>query len=183
MGMTKFKLTFNDGETHEIQAKYNSPSFESNWWSYDPEGNEPYEHGNERKTLELGDTMYFNVETKGILEEAVLTLQLFDYDEALWIDAANPDDATFPTEEVHKTAQVRKVGDRYIATVKLVLEESWVEVVESDIDNTIDLYWQVRYGALNQYLPHEDTSYLQVVEIPQHSMSNPPERNIHFQRC
>lgn len=161
--MTKFKITFNDGESHEIEAKYISPKFKDAWWSYDAEGNVPYEYDEARPTIPLSDTMYFHVEIKeGVPVGAKVHLQLFDYDEALWLDIINPDDDEFPDEVVRKLAEVKKVGNRLIASLELKLEDNWAEVVESDIDNVIDLYWLVQFGGHKEYLPKTDKEYLQV---------------------
>jgi hypothetical protein len=103
------------------------------WWSKDKEGKEKL------KEAKLGDTAYFQVEVKDIPVGKELTLQLFEYDYNFFIDWIDPDDDQFPEKELKKTAVVKHVGDKRIATVELLLDERWESMIKDDSDNRFHL--------------------------------------------
>ncbi len=160
--MTKFTITFKDGETRTISATYIEPEFLKGWWSFDPEGKEVYHYGEEKKSIPLGKTMYFHVELKGIAIGKEVEFQLFDYDELFWQDVLDPDDDTFPNDPVHKKATINYIDGKRIASIEVKLEEDWEPVIYDDhkgyvgsVDQTIELYWKVSYGRVSAEFPKD----------------------------
>ncbi len=176
MGNTKFRITFADGESKTITAKYLKPEIVGGWWSYDKEGKEKYVYGEEKNRVKLGDTMYFHVQTRDIIAGNELSLQLIDYDYFWWmgeqIDCYDPDTKNFPNDPVILKAKVRGVtekGEHFgksIATVEILMDEKWEPVLSEDF-HTIELYWQVRYTSktnrtIKKNLPESKDDYLHV---------------------
>jgi|GEM_PF-6735168 len=83
--MTKFIVTYRNGETRTSEARYLKKEFTKGWWSYDEDGKEIYEYGDQKIEIPLGDIMYFHVEVSNIYVGEKLTLQLFDYDYFWWM--------------------------------------------------------------------------------------------------
>ncbi len=184
MSTTKFTIQFEDGEKRTISAKYIKPEIIKGWWTYDEKGEEPYSYktldeNQEEQEVEvpLGKTMYFHLEVKGIKPEEEIELQLYDYDELFWSskdgdlgDNLDPDDSKFPNDPVFRTATVKQVGDKRIATIDVKLEEAWEPVIYDDhagfkakLDHTIELYWKITYNKLEDHFPKdEDNDRLRV---------------------
>lgn len=182
--MTKFTISFEDGESRTISANYIKAQIIRGWWSYDEQGKKTYAYGEDRNKVKLGDTMYFNVETKGIIAGSELTLQLIDYDYFWWmgeqIDEYDPDDKEFPNDPVIVKAKVRGVTEegelkgKSIATTEgILMDEKWEPVINEDkvkgvrFDQTIELYWQVSYTnsvnkTIKKNLPESKEEYLRV---------------------
>ncbi len=154
------------------------PEIIKGWWSYDEEGEEEYIFNNDKQTkLKLGETMYFHIQTKDIVVGEEIEMQLMDYDYLWWmgehIDEYNIDTSKFPNNTVWKNPVVRALNGQSIATVKLVLDESWEPVIADDhddkgsLDQTIELYWRVRYAnedgtKIKKILPERKADYLRV---------------------
>lgn len=177
MARTTITITFEDGETASRTINILEPQFEDGWWSYDKDGKERYEWGEDKISIPLGKTMYFNVKTKDIVAGEELEMQLMDYDYFWWlgehIDEYNIDTSKFPNDTVWKKAKVRAVDGQSIATVELLLEDSWEPVIANDNDNpiltdkNIELYWRVRYVTdkgpkVKKILPQKKEDYLRV---------------------
>ena len=117
------------------------------------------------KNAKLEDTVYFQIETKGIANNQEITLKLREQDKNIFMtDWIDPDDKKFPEKEVVKKVIIHK--DK--ATVKLVLQGSWESMIQDDSDNsfsldtTLELYWEVTYGKRKKELPNNDNDYLRV---------------------
>ncbi|WP_438710794.1 hypothetical protein ACSTS3_19165 [Aquimarina muelleri] len=177
MARTTITITFEDGETASRTINILEPQFEDGWWSYDKDGKERYEWGEDEISIPLGKTMYFNVKTKDIVAGEELEMQLMDYDYFWWlgehIDEYNIDTSKFPNDTVWKKAKVRAVDGQSIATVELLLNESWEPVIADDhddafsLDQNIELYWRVRYVTdkgpkVKKILPQKKEDYLRV---------------------
>ena len=175
MSTTRFTISFEDGETKTITAEFIEPEIVNGWWSYDADGLEPYEFGEEENRVKLGDTMYFNVETKGIIAGRELSLQLIDYDYVWWmgeqIDEYDRDDKEFPNDPVILNAEVRGVTEK--GTVEVLMDETWEPVINEDnvngvrFNQSIELYWQVKYTnsvnkTIKKNLPESKDDYLRV---------------------
>ncbi|MBL4560885.1 MAG: hypothetical protein JKX79_07850 [Labilibaculum sp.] len=158
MGKNTFTISFDDGTTASKSITIAEPSIIRGWWSSDREGN------NNLKESQLGETVFFHIETKGIAEGKELELKLYDRDYYLLsiINLLDRDDDEFPDKEVKKKATIRKIDRRGYATVELLLSEKWESVVKDDIekfanlDKKIELYWEVKYGdKLNEKVRSE----------------------------
>ncbi|WP_438712300.1 hypothetical protein ACSTS3_07935 [Aquimarina muelleri] len=185
--MTKFTITFRDGETRTVEANYIKPEILRGWWSYDADGLEEYKYGEDKIEIPLGETMYFHVEVRGIIAGRELSLQLIDYDELFWSsgekdigDDLDPDTKNFPNDPVILKAKVRgvtKQGELYgksIATLEVLMDEKWEPVIADDHkgysasrDQTIELYWEVSYtntvnSTITKPLPKNKEDYLRV---------------------
>ncbi|WBX77453.1 hypothetical protein PG911_04085 [Tenacibaculum ovolyticum] len=131
------------------------------YWTSDKEGKKPL------KKSKLGKTVYFHIETEGIDDGKELKLRLGDYDYSfLFYSLLDFDDHKFPKEEVVKKAIIKDNK----ATVELVLQESWESVVKDDhsmwfqSNESIELYWEVRYNKLKKLLPKKTNDYLRVAQ-------------------
>lgn len=137
-----------------------NPEIIKGYWTSDKEGNEPLQKS------KLGETAFFQIETKDINDGEKLELRLGEYDYAFWFDNLDPDDYEFPVEEVKKTITVKDNK----ATVELFLEEIWEKVVKDDHDNwfqsneSIELYWEVSYKNRKKQLPQNTNDYLRVAQ-------------------
>jgi len=98
----------------------------------------------------------------------------------------------FNNEKVFKTSKVASVNGKYIATVKLDLDERWNETVHDDhddkfsLDQTIELYWKVTYEnkktgkKIVQELPYKKDNYLRVGHNNQSLFFKPPVGGHHL---
>ncbi|QKX06465.1 hypothetical protein HN014_16605 [Aquimarina sp. TRL1] len=151
-----------------------NPRIVSGWWSYDREGKDRYlqEKDGKKIALELGQSMYFHVETAEIPAGGELQLQLFDYDHFLWVDNLNYDTSKFPNDPVYKNAIVEAVEGKSIATVQVDLDDSWEPVITDDhdepsIDQKIELYWDISYtkndgASISATMPRNQRDFLKV---------------------
>ncbi|PID68989.1 MAG: hypothetical protein CR968_00195 [Flavobacteriia bacterium] len=158
MGKNTITATINEtGESKSCTINILEPELIEGYWTIDKEGSTII------KEAKLGDTVYFQIHTKGIANHQKITLKLRDQD-ILFVDWANPDDSKFPDREVVETAFIK--NDK--ATVELVLDESWESMLKDDADDTIfldatlELYWKVSYGKRKKELPTKDDDYLRV---------------------
>jgi hypothetical protein len=159
--MNKFTLEVPSiGYKKTISLKVLIPKVLNGYWTSDREG---------KKSLQkskLGETVYFQIETEHINNNEKLELRLGEYDYSFWFDNLDPDDYEFPVEEVKKTVSVKDNK----ATVELLLEEIWEKVVKDDHDNrfqsnqSIELYWEVKYKNQKKQLPEETDNYLRVAQ-------------------
>ena len=137
-----------------------NPQVVKGYWTSDKEGNETLPKS------KLGETVYFQMETKDIDNGEKLELRLGEYDYSFWFDNLDPDDYEFPVEEVRKTVTVKNNK----ATVELVLEEIWEKTVKDDhnewfqSNESIELYWEVKYKNQKKLLPQETDNYLRVAQ-------------------
>ncbi len=183
MGKNTFILDL-EGQTKSVVVEIRDPEIVKGWWSLDEEGDIPYEYGDDKKVLQLGETAYFQVEVKGIAVDEEITLKLYEYD-YYWVgfiksDIIDPDDDEFPEEEIIKKATVKKKGDKKIATVELYLDESWDIVLKDDsndpfnLDYKMELYWDVSYKtssvSISKELPGDKNDCLRVAQ----------DRNLYF---
>nr|WP_320117743.1 hypothetical protein [uncultured Marinifilum sp.] len=157
MGKNTFTISFDDGTTASKSVTIAEPRIIRGWWSSDREGN------NILNESQLGETVFFHIETKGIAEGKELELKLYDRDYH-WQFTFNPtlldsiinlldrDDDEFPDEELVEKATVFNTGGKSIATLEILLSEKWESVIKDDIDKfanldkKIELYWEVTYG-------------------------------------
>ncbi len=180
MATTTFTITFDDGESASLSAEYIKPKFINGWWSYDKEGKEIYTYGEEKNRLALGETVYFHVHTQGIKEGKEIKLQLYDYDHFFWVDQLNIDTSKFPNDTVIKKGKVQKVGDKYITTIALLLDESWEPVIHDDhddkpsLDHNIELYWRASCDGLSKNIPNKEEDYLKVTYSTRTLYIKPP---------
>ncbi|MCF6351120.1 MAG: hypothetical protein L3J23_08865 [Flavobacteriaceae bacterium] len=161
--MGKNTLTIEIGNIRRsVTINVLEPEFIKGYWTSDKEGQEIL------KKAKLEQTVYFHVETKGLAVGQELTMQLYDYDHTLWIDNIDPDDDEFPEKKVIKKAIVKTKGSKRIATVKLLLDQSWEALIKDDsdgafaLDESLELYWEVSYGKRKKILPNNSDNYLKV---------------------
>ena len=97
---------FDDQKLFMVPAE--NPEFVRGFWTKDRAGKEPLE-----KAV-LGDTVYFQVITKGLSDGREITLQLFEYDYNFFIDWLDPDDNSFSEKEIIRkgTCQIRQSSRR-----------------------------------------------------------------------
>ena len=160
MGKNTFTVTINEtGESKSCTINILEPEFIKGYWTNDKNGTTIL------KEAKLGDTVYFQVDTKGLADKQEITLKLREQDKNIFMmDWIDPDDKKFPEEEVVKKATIK--DDK--ATVELVLQESWESMIKDDSDNafsldsTLELYWEISYGWRKAELPSKDDNYLRV---------------------
>lgn len=161
MGKNTFVATLQStGQSKSYTINVIDIEFVKGYWTSDKEGKEPL------KKSKLGETVYFQVELKGLADGQEINLKLFEQDKNIFMmDWIDPDDEKFPEEEVVKKATIK--NDK--ATVELLLQENWEAMIKDDHDNafslneSLELYWEVSYN--NKYkteLPKDDDNYLLV---------------------
>ncbi len=162
MGKNTFTISFDDGTSASQSITIAELDIVRGWWSSDKEGEKIINES------QLGETVFYNVETKGIANGQKLDLKLYDNDyyiHPLYYILKNDDDE-FPDEEVNKSATIRTVKGRKYATLELLLSEKWESVIKDDIDMTvnldkkIELHWEVKYGK--KLKTRLDSSFLHV---------------------
>ncbi|KAF9658229.1 type VI secretion system tube protein TssD [Tenacibaculum sp. ZH5_bin.1] len=135
-------------ETNKSEKK---PQIISGWWT---------KNKNDRLNLKkanLGNTVYFHIETKNINDGEEIDCKLYDLDKFLW-DYLYPDDDKFNKKEVHKKAIVRNNK----ATIELFLNQKWEQNLVEDRAYDIELYWKVSYKETIKNLPNREKLYLNV---------------------
>ena len=160
MARTTFTIKMKStGETLSQTIDILEPEIVDGYWTADKEGKQPL------SKAKLGDTVYFQVKTKGIADGQVIKLKLYEQDKVFFmVDCLDPDDDKFPEEEIVREPKIK--NDR--ASVELVLEEKWEGMIADDHDNafsldqTLELYWEVSYGKRKKELPQNDENHLKV---------------------
>ncbi|WP_010522980.1 type VI secretion system tube protein TssD [Aquimarina agarivorans] len=133
--------------TYTSQEDQKEPRLLKGWWTSDSDGCNPISKAN------LGDYVYFHVQTKDIEIGQQINCQLWEYDHFFGIDYLNVDENKFPKHEINKTATVQEIDGDTIATAKLELKDSWTKMITDDNGDQLELYCNVSYKNLKKELP------------------------------
>ncbi|WP_010521215.1 type VI secretion system tube protein TssD [Aquimarina agarivorans] len=151
---TIHKQTWDDGTAFNEQAplitsrkEEKEPKLIKGWWTSDSDGCNPITNAN------LGDSVYFHVQTKDIEIGQQINCQLWEYDHFFGVDYLNVDENKFPKHEINKTATVQEIDGDTIATAKLELKDSWTKMITDDNGDQLELYCNVSYKNLKKELP------------------------------
>lgn len=173
--MTKFTVSYPGNKQRSTTIKFKEPSIVDGYWSYDKDGTQLYTQQiinskgeEEKKKIPLGNTMYFVIKTKDIRKGDKINLKLKEYD-YIWgfgednFDFLNPDDENFPDKPIHIKTEVNT--DNGLATISLKLDERWYQVIDDDLGNSIELYFEVSYTnksghKVEEILPKKTEDYL-----------------------
>ncbi len=211
MGKNTFTISCPEtGESLSCSINVYDPEILKAWWSYDEEGKNVYffEKDDKRNVLRLGETMYFNVELRGVTVGNTLELQLFDKDVELGGvevlrpmslsgstmplgDMVDPDTDKFPDKPVIFKPEIKKVDGKKMVSFKVELQESWEQVITDDrqkyfnLDQNIELYFRARYkrgekNILCKDVPADDNSILRVTYSDRTLIIRPPAPNYPF---
>ncbi len=145
----------------EEDKEKKTPKILNGWWTSDKGGNKTI------KQAHLGDTVYFHIRTVNIASGEKISLKLYDLDVSTvdeifgtyFLDYLNPDDDEFDEQEVHKQGYVNSKG---IATIELLLQESWENDLAADFAYNLELYWEATYKGSTKNVPKRKDDTLKV---------------------
>ena len=125
--------------------------FSNFYWSKDALGtNKITGYATQEFQANLEETVYFHISVNKIIPVGTtINFILVDYDTALFLDIANPDDVEFGGKKIVKNAIVIKGDKENKIVLKLYLDQSWIKELEEDQgplrDADLDLYWAWKY--------------------------------------
>lgn len=125
------------------------------WWSSQASTDPKYKITEAR----LGQTVYFILETKGVPDDVVLKLQLYNLEKlCMLFDYLKPDKYKFG----NKVQFAETVVSNKTAVIELELPESWTPDVKED-SGVMELYWRTKYlHFAEKHLPVRENDYLNV---------------------